>query len=97
MPQRTCVGCREVAAKRTLIRIVRSPEGIVIDPTGRVAGRGAYLHPRRSCWERGIKGSLNKALRIELSEESVANIREYLETLPEDAINSEEKKQDTAT
>ncbi len=68
IPQRTCVGCRTVNAKRTLIRIVRTPEGIRVDPTGKMNGRGAYLHNLRSCWERGLKGSLAHALIVELTE-----------------------------
>ena len=31
IPQRTCIGCREVNEKKTLVRIVRSPEGVCID------------------------------------------------------------------
>ena len=62
VPQRTCVGCRQVLAKRTLIRVVRTAEGVRVDPTGKAAGRGAYLHNLRSCWERGLKGALAHAL-----------------------------------
>ena len=69
VPQRTCVGCREVLPKRELIRIVRSPDGVVIDPKGKISGRGAYLHDRRSCWERGLNGALANALKIELTDE----------------------------
>ena len=44
VPQRMCVVCREVQGKRALIRIVRTPtEGVLADPTGKRAGRGAYL------------------------------------------------------
>ncbi|WP_299025041.1 YlxR family protein [uncultured Thermanaerothrix sp.] len=84
VPQRTCVGCREVLPKRSLIRLVRTPEGVKVDPTGKMRGRGAYLHNQRSCWERALKGALAQALRTELS----ANEREYLlafmTTLPEE-------------
>ncbi len=46
IPQRMCVGCREMKNKRDLIRVVRTPEGnIEIDPTGKKSGRGAYLCP----------------------------------------------------
>src|SRR3989304_4350105 len=69
IPQRTCVGCRTVMPKRQLIRIVRSPEGVQVDLTGKLAGRGAYLHDRRSCWERGLKSTLANALRIALTED----------------------------
>ena len=53
IPQRTCVGCREVLSKRQLLRIVRTAEGVRVDPTGKLAGRGAYLHDKRSCCVRG--------------------------------------------
>jgi predicted RNA-binding protein YlxR (DUF448 family) len=83
VPQRTCVGCREVLPKRTLIRIVRTAEAIQIDPTGKLAGRGAYLHNQRSCWERGLKGVLAQALKTELSEEDRKNLFDYMAALPE--------------
>ena len=85
IPQRTCVGCRTVMPKRQLIRIVRSPEGTLVDETGKLAGRGAYLHDRRSCWERGMKGALAHALRTTLSAEEQERLQAYLETLPEES------------
>ena len=85
MPQRTCIGCREVLAKRSLIRIVRTPEGVQIDPTGKLAGRGAYLHDRRSCWERGLKGALAHALKTELTEEDLESLSAFMSSLPEEA------------
>ena len=81
MPQRTCVGCRQVQEKRSLIRIVRLPDGVQIDPTGKQAGRGAYLHDSRSCWERGLKGALAKALKTELTEKDRLAIQSFMETL----------------
>src|SRR6185503_18075966 len=61
--QRTCVGCRTVNAKRTLVRLVRTSDGHVqIDPTGKAAGRGAYLHNRRTCWVTALhNGALDRA------------------------------------
>ncbi len=83
-PQRTCVGCREVLPKRTLIRIVRTGEAVRVDPSGKLAGRGAYLHDRRACWERGLKGALAHALKTELSEEDRKNLYAYMLSLPEE-------------
>ena len=80
--QRTCVGCREVLPKRTLIRIVRTSGGIQIDPSGKAAGRGAYLHDRRACWERGLKGALAHALRTDLSDNDREILTGFFETLP---------------
>ena len=65
IPQRTCVGCRTTSSKREFMRIVRTPEGRVeIDPTGRRAGRGAYLCAQLSCWQDALaKDRLARALR----------------------------------
>ena len=86
IPQRTCVGCREVLSKRALIRIVRTSEGVSIDPTGKAAGRGAYLHDRRTCWERSFKGALAHALKMELSVNDREILHRFVETLPEDPL-----------
>ena len=66
VPQRTCVACRRAEAKRGLIRVVRDAEGhVVIDPTGRLNGRGAYLCHDPACWEAALKRrSLERALRV---------------------------------
>ncbi|NLG41558.1 MAG: YlxR family protein [Chloroflexi bacterium] len=83
IPQRTCVGCREVLPKRTLIRLVRTEEGIRIDLSGKLPGRGAYLHDQKSCWNRGLKGTLAKALRTTITEQNLAVLVAYMEALPE--------------
>lgn len=55
-PTRTCVGCRTERQKRDLVRIVRTPErSVVVDPTGRLAGRGAYLCANGACWTAALK------------------------------------------
>jgi predicted RNA-binding protein YlxR (DUF448 family) len=82
IPQRTCVGCREVLAKRSLIRIVQTPRGVQLDPGGRIDGRGAYVHNKRSCWERALKGALAHALKTEFSEQDHKVLREYLNNIP---------------
>ncbi len=44
LPLRKCVVTQEMLPKKELIRVVRTPEGdVVIDQTGKVNGRGAYL------------------------------------------------------
>lgn len=84
IPVRTCVGCRQVLPKRALIRVVRSPDGVTIDPTGKAAGRGAYLHDRRSCWEAGVRGPLARALRTELTEVERQLLLAAAQDLPDD-------------
>ena len=57
VPQRTCVACRRVTAKRELIRLVRMADSRVeVDPGGKKAGRGAYLCRMEECWQSGLKG-----------------------------------------
>ena len=84
VPQRMCVACRDHAAKRTLIRLVRTPEGNVeVDPTGKKNGRGAYLCENPACWEKALKtGLLSRALNISLSQETIASLRQHAATLP---------------
>jgi uncharacterized protein len=67
-PVRTCVGCREEAGKRGLIRLVRDPDGAVRrDPTGRAPGRGAYLHPDPACLDTARRRrALQRALKAEV-------------------------------
>ena len=76
-------------AKRSLIRIVRTTEGVQVDPTGKLAGRGAYLHDRRSCWERGLRGGLAHALKTELLPADRERLEAFANTLPEESSAEE--------
>ena len=62
--QRTCVACGATDTKRALLRIVRSPLGVVsFDPSGRAPGRGAYVCSAE-CFAAARKaGKLDRALR----------------------------------
>ncbi|MCA9933647.1 MAG: YlxR family protein [Ardenticatenaceae bacterium] len=77
IPQRTCVICRQRFDKRRLTRVVRTSEsGVVIDPTGKQNGRGAYLCDQSACWEQALRDThlLSKALLTTISEEEWAAI-----------------------
>lgn len=67
-----------------MIRVVRSSQGVLIDPTGKASGRGAYLHNRRLCWEQGLKGSLSHALKVDLTDQDQERLRSFMATLPEE-------------
>ncbi len=90
VPQRTCIGCREEAAKRSFTRIVRTPGGrIQVDPTGRANGRGAYLHAARSCWEKALKGgTITHVLKITPAREDIEALRAYALALPAEESES---------
>lgn len=85
VPQRTCIACRKVDAKRGLTRLVRLPEGrVAIDPSGKRSGRGAYLCAERGCWETAFKRkAIERALKIEhmdLTDRQV--LSDHAQTLP---------------
>ena len=68
-PRRTCVACRQEGTKDELIRLVRVGDAVAVDPTGRAAGRGAYLHRQAECVEEARKkGNLSRALKAQVPE-----------------------------
>lgn len=59
IPMCMCVGCREMKPKKELIRVVRQPSGqVMLDRTGKAAGRGAYVCPDSACLERARKSKV---------------------------------------
>lgn len=92
IPQRTCVACREVLPKRQMVRIVRTVDGVQVDRTGKLAGRGAYLHDRRECWVLGLKGALKHALKAELNAQDRAQLEDFINSLPNQVDEAETNK-----
>jgi predicted RNA-binding protein YlxR (DUF448 family) len=70
------VACRTTRPKRDLVRIVRTPDRrIVVDDTGRLAGRGAYVCRSASCLTiANTKGALSRALEISVPTALLASI-----------------------
>lgn len=74
-PQRSCVVCRKKMDKRALTRIVFAKDKLMVDESGKMHGRGAYLCAAPNCWTLAASRSfLNRSLRRELSDDD----REYL-------------------
>jgi uncharacterized protein len=70
VPLRTCVVCRQKFEKRALIRLVDTGDGVVIDSSGKMAGRGAYLCTNKTCWDRALSsGILDRALQTVLTDQ----------------------------
>ncbi|GMQ79521.1 MAG: hypothetical protein BMS9Abin02_2118 [Anaerolineae bacterium] len=69
IPMRTCIVCHDRKDKRQLVRIVRTNDsGVLVDPTGKRNGRGAYLCDKPQCWDQALKSKvLDRALKTELS------------------------------
>jgi hypothetical protein len=87
IPQRTCVGCRQVQGKRQLVRVVRQADGHVrLDVTGKAPGRGAYVHATGECWHNALSGGrLAHALKLDRIEETDrAELQAYAATLPKE-------------
>ena len=81
IPQRQCLGCREMKPKRELLRVVRSPEGeVTLDSKGKAPGRGAYVCPNAECLKRAVKSkALSRALEVEIPQEIYDSLQQQLE------------------
>ena len=84
---RMCVGCREMKEKKSLIRVVRSPEGEVsLDPVGKKPGRGAYICRSADCLKRAIRQKqLERQLDVTLPPETAAALTAAMEAAQEAA------------
>ena len=79
IPMRQCLGCNEHKPKKELIRVVRSPEGVVsLDFIGKKSGRGAYLCRSADCLKKA-----RKSHRLEHNLEC---------TIPEEVFDAMEKE-----
>ena len=82
LPQRQCLGCREMKNKKDLIRAVRSPEGeISLDFKGKKPGRGAYVCPDPACLAkvrkiRALERAFSAAIPAEVYDQLEAQMRE---------------------
>ncbi|HEX3011489.1 MAG TPA: YlxR family protein [Syntrophomonadaceae bacterium] len=83
VPQRMCVGCREMKNKRDLVRVVKTPEGsVMLDTTGKKSGRGAYVCPNQECLSLAVKHkALQKALQQEIPAEVLVSINAQIAQL----------------
>ncbi|MBQ1512155.1 MAG: YlxR family protein [Erysipelotrichaceae bacterium] len=80
IPMRRCVATGESCPKKELLRIVRTPEGtVVVDPTGKRNGKGAYLKKDLQALETARKrNALGRALEVEISEEVYEAIKKEI-------------------
>lgn len=71
VPMRMCTGCGEMFDKRSLVRVVKSPEGeISLDLTGKKSGRGAYVCKNSECLKKARKKkAFERAFSVQIDEE----------------------------
>ena len=79
IPQRKCIVCGSLKDKEELLRIVKNKEeGILIDESGKLNGRGAYVCKDESCIK-GLKKSnkLNQAFKMKIDDEIYEELKAY--------------------
>ena len=81
VPMRSCIGCGETKEKKTLVRIVKTPDDeIFLDRKGRANGRGAYICDDPSCLMAAKKHhGLERAFQMQISEEIYASLAKELQ------------------
>ena len=83
IPLRQCIGCGEMKSKKEMIRILKTEtEGIILDPTGRKNGRGAYLCPSSQCLEKAIKSrGLDRSFKMQVPREVYETLEKEMERI----------------
>ena len=83
IPMRKCVGCGEMKSKKEMMRVLKTTEDeIILDPTGRKNGRGAYLCFQKSCLLQAIKNKgLERSLKMAIPKSVYENLEKEFENL----------------
>jgi predicted RNA-binding protein YlxR (DUF448 family) len=67
---RKCTGCNEMREKKSMMRVLKCEEGIVLDMTGKKNGRGAYLCKSEECFVKAVKNKgLERSLKVQIPKE----------------------------
>ena len=76
-----CVGCREMKEKRSLLRIVKSPEGAIsFDRVGKAPGRGAYICRSKDCLDKAVRQrQLERALETKIEQAVFSQLMEEID------------------
>lgn len=80
IPLRKCLACGENKPKKELIRVVRNNENeVIVDLTGKVNGRGAYICPSLDCLESAIKSKkISRSLETTVNDQVYERLREVI-------------------
>ena len=81
IPMRTCIVTKEKCEKKDLIRIVRTPlREVVIDKSGKLNGRGAYIKLNEEVIKKAKKSKiLDRTLEVEVPENIYEELLAMLE------------------
>ncbi|MNW30538.1 hypothetical protein SAMN04488542_101385 [Fontibacillus panacisegetis] len=96
VPLRKCVACQQMMPKKSLIRVVRSPEGEVsIDLSGKKSGRGAYLCGQVACFKLAHKNrALDRALKSTVGQDVYEQLAKDFLAVEEEFISSRDEAED---
>ena len=82
VPERRCIGCMTSRPKQELIRIVADANGLHIDPSGKMPGRGAYLCRNAECAALAVKkNAFGRNLKTEVSRQEAEALAEQIAQL----------------
>ena len=83
LPLRQCIGCGEMKSKKEMIRVIKTAEGeILLDATGRINGRGAYLCPSMECFKKAVKGrGLERSFKMAIPREVYETLEKEMEEI----------------
>ncbi len=86
IPIRTCIGCGMERPKKELIRIVRTAEhAILLDPSGRMNGRGAYICRDPACIRKAWKTrGLDRSFKISVPKETYDRLEKEMMALADE-------------
>lgn len=80
IPLRMCTGCGQMFDKRTLVRVVKTPEGeVLLDLTGKKSGRGAYVCKNSECLKKARKKkAFERAFQVQIDEDVYNKMEEEM-------------------
>lgn len=83
IPMRLCIGCGVSKSKKEMMRILRTAEGdFVLDVTGKMNGRGAYLCNDEECLKKAIKSKgLERSFKMSIPKEVYAKLEEEFKNI----------------
>ena len=94
IPQRMCVSCRIRRNKIDLIRVVLQPDGqVIVDPSGKKPGRGAYVCRDKDCLTQAIKAHrFDRGLKTDVSSEVIEALIQHADQYIEAKGSTQEEE-----
>ena len=81
IPMRQCVGCGEMKAKKELLRVLKTEDGVLLDAAGKKNGRGAYICANTECLKKARKSKgLERSLKVAIPDEVYDNLEKEMST-----------------